>query len=695
VTAPEPVWPCSLAVDVGGTFTDLVLLDAAGATTVTKVPSVPADPSRGVLDAVDRVARRLGLPVARILANCHRFVHGSTVATNAVLEHKLAPVGLLTTAGFRDALEIRRGIRHDQWDHRAPWPPVVVPRHRRLGVGGRIDRDGKELEPLDEEGVRRALSQLADDGVEAVAISLLHSYRNPAHERRAAELARKTWPGDLTVASSELVPLIGEYERTSTAVINAGLVPIVGHYLRRLDEKLRRQGLVVPLLLMQSNGGTVPLDAVAARPVDLMLSGPAAVGGALHRSTGGDGGPLVSMEIGGTSCDVAVMAGGSVAVMEHLELGGYHLRVAAVDVHSVGAGGGTLARVDGSLLRVGPEGAGADPGPACYGRGGTEPTATDAQLVLGRLTPGRAAGGVLDLDADLARRAIEVHVARPLGLDVESAALGILTVLETHLRQAVETNTIERGRDPATMTLVAAGGAGGLHGSPVARALGCRRLLVPADAGVFCALGMLHAPLRRDRSRSLIGELEELAAGELGSAVDREVERLAELVAAEWPEGVEPRIERHVELRYPGQLWSVRVPLTGPAIGTRRAGPDAAAIRERFEAAYRRLYGHIQPGGRLEVTSINAVATGLLGEPANPPAAPVPTSPPASTGQRRCWLGPGHGWTRVPVHRGDGLRPGHRLDGPYLIDAATTTVLGLPGDRAMVAANGDLEVELR
>lgn len=721
----QPVWPCSMAVDVGGTFTDLVLLDALGDSTVVKVPSVPSDPSQGVLGAVDRLAERLGLLVDTVLGRCNRFVHGSTVATNAVLEHKLARVGLLTTAGFRDALEIRRGIRADQWDHRAPWPPVVVPRHRRLGIPGRIDRDGVEIEPLDEAAVGLAVERLQADGVEALAISFLHSYRNPAHERRAAELVRRVWPGDLTVASSELVPLVGEYERTSTAVVNAGLVPRIGPYLRRLDQTLRDRGLAVPLLLMQSNGGTVPLEAVASRPVDLVLSGPAAVGGALHRSlvleagiapareptagsdrptSGGSGGPrpLVSMEIGGTSCDVAVMTGGDVAVLEHLELGGYHLRVAAVDVHSVGAGGGTLARVDdGGLLRVGPDGAGADPGPACYGRGGTEPTATDAHLLLGRLAPGVAAGGVLDLDLDLARRAVTLGVAQPLGVDPEAGAVGIITVLETHLRQAVETNTIERGRDPASMTLVAAGGAGGLHGSPVARSLGCPSLVVPAEAGVFCAMGMLHAPLRRDRSRSLLGDLDQVAGGELGPALDDEARCLVDVVKAEWPAGVTPTVGRHVALRYPGQLWSVRVPVTDVTFvptpdgtGQPAAGGAATVIRERFEAAYRGLYGHIQPGGRLEVTGIGVVATGQLGRPPTvPPARPAP--PPVPAGKRRCWLGTDPGWAEVATYDSEALAPGQTLDGPYLIDGATTTVLGLPGDRLVVAPNRDLEVELR
>lgn len=707
-SSTRPTWPCSIAVDIGGTFTDLVLVDGAGRLTVVKVPSVPSDPSRGVLHAVERLSDDLDIPTDEILGRCVRFVHGSTVATNAVLERKLAPVGLITTAGFRDALEIRRGIRENQWDHRAPWPPVVVPRHRRIGVGGRLDQHGVELEPLDEEAVVAALDRFADDGVEAVAICLLHSYQNPEHEQRAAELARRRWPGDRTVASSDLVPLLGEYERTSTAVINAALVPLVGDYLRRLADGLAQRGLRRPMLLMQSNGGTVPLDALAARPVDLMLSGPAAVGGALRRSltgstgpdpslsTGdgrpGDGGhghqPIISMEIGGTSCDVAVMIDGAVSVLDGLEVGGYHLNIPAVDVHTIGAGGGTLASVDdGGLLQVGPQGAGADPGPAAYGRGGTRATSTDAQLILGRLRPGLSTGGAIDLDEELARKALLTDVGQPLAIDVETAAIGLITILEQHLRQAVETLTIERGRDPARMMLVAAGGAGGLHGSSVGRALGCRRLIVPAEAGVFCAVGMLHSNLRRDVARTLIGRLDDLGAGGLLSALEAEQTRADGLVAADWPAEVETTATWHVDLRYPGQLWSVRVGI--------ETDSTVEAVRAAFETEYERLYGHIQPRGILEVTAVGVTVEGHLDAVAGGGPQPAPSVQPPEVGRRRCWFGPEAGWSEAPIFDGVDLAPGHQLVGPYLIEAATTTVLGLPGDRLTVRPNGDLEVSLK
>lgn len=682
-----PTWPCAIAVDVGGTFTDLVMIDGAGDQRVVKVPSTPDDPARGVLAAVDELAVGAGVSVADVLGNCTRFVHGSTVATNAVLERRLDPVGLLTTEGFRDALEIRRGIREDQWDHRAPWPPVIVPRSRRIGVPERIRADGTEGRPLDEDAVRAAAARLAADGVAAVAVSFLHSYLDPTHERRAAEILRETWPGALTTASADLVPLLGEYARTSTAVVNAGLVPRVSGYLERLARELSERGMVGQLLLLASNGGTGPVDASARRPVDLVLSGPAAVGGALRRAGVGLDleRPMVSMEIGGTSCDVAVMTDGSVPVTDGLVVGGYHLSVPAVDVHTIGAGGGTIASIDeGGMLRVGPQGAGADPGPACYGRGGTDATATDAHLALGRLRPGPYAGGSVVLDDAAARRAIAERVGGPLGLDVETAAAGILRILEDNLRHAVETITVERGRDPRQMVLVAAGGAGGLHGSAVARSLGCSGLLVPSEAGVFCAAGMLHSDLRRDVARSIVGRLDELGAASVLDALRAETDRLAIVVADEWPAGTDVDTTWFVDLRYPGQLWSVRIAIDRSA--------TEASIRAEFEAEYERLYGHIQPNGVLDVTAVVVVDHGRL-PLLEPPQLPPAEGAPAIREHRRCWIDADAGWLDVPVYDGADLGPGHRLDGPFLVDARTTTILARPGDRALVGPGGDLFIE--
>ena len=677
-------WRCAIAVDVGGTFTDLALAGSDGRRHTAKVPSVPADPSSGVLAAVETVARDLHTTPADVLASCDRFVHGSTVATNALLTRRLARVGLVTTAGFRDALEIRRGLRDDQWDHRAPWPPVLVPRSLRRPVRGRIGADGAELEPIELGDVDEAVDRFRSEDVEAVAVCLLHSYRNPSHERIVAERLRRTWPGALTTVSSELVPHLGEYARSSTTVVNAALVPIVGAYLTRLADSLRELGLAGPLLMLQSNGGTVPVEALGARPVDLVLSGPAAVGGATRRlSTGDDA--LVTMEIGGTSCDVAVAIGGSVPVADGLEVGGYHLDVPAVDVHTVGAGGGTIAAVDvAGFLSVGPDGAGADPGPACYGRGGDLPTATDAHLVLGRLRPGPYAGGSVVLDEELARRAIDERLARPLGIGVDEAAIGVLTLLEEHLRHAVETITIQRGRDPRSMTMVSAGGAGGLHGSRIARALGCQRLIVPAEAGVFCALGMLDSDLRRDVSRSVTGRLDEIGADGVLELLAGEQDRGDRLVAAEWPSEVSPTSRWYVDLRYPGQLWSLRIDAS-PASST-------ASLRAAFEAEYGRLYGHIQPGGELDLTAVGVVVRGGIGSA--PPVVLDESNPPSAIDSRRCWLDHETGWAEVPVYAGDDLGAGAILEGPFVIEERTTTVLGTVGDRLVVGRAGDLEIEL-
>ena len=675
-------WRCAIAVDVGGTFTDIAVARTDGRRLTGKVASVPSDPSAGAFAALQSIVADLGIETGDLLGRCDRFVHGSTVATNAILTGDLARVGLITSAGFRDTLEIRRGIRDDQWDHRAPWPPVVVPRHLRIGVGGRIGADGNELEPLDEADVERAIRQFRHEQVDAVAICLLHSYANPVHEQRVAALLSDGWPGPLTTVSSELTPHLGEYARTSTAVVNAGLVPMIGTYLGRLADGLRSMGLAGPLLMLQSNGGMVPVEALVARPVDLVLSGPAAVGGATRRLAM-DGDALVSMEIGGTSCDVAVSADGVVPVVDGLVVGGYHLDVPAVDVHTVGAGGGTIASVDSAgILVVGPNGAGADPGPACYGRGGERPTATDVHLLLGRLRPGPYAGGAVELDRDLAERAIRDHLAVPLGLDVERAAIGVLTILEQHLRHAVETITVQRGRDPGQMTLVAAGGAGGLHGSAVARALGCRRLVVPADAGVFCALGMLDSDLRRDVSRSVVGRLDDLGAERIGELLQIEQARAERLVAGEWPSGINAEPSRYADLRYPGQLWSVRVDIAD--------GTELAVLRAVFEREYQRRYGHMQPDGVLELTGVGVVMRGAL------PPTPQPDQPSGSRSgpieHRRCWVDAITGWADVAVHVDTDLGPGTELDGPVIIEAATTTVLGHHGDHLTVGDAGDLEI---
>jgi len=694
--APLPAPPWRVGVDVGGTFTDLVIGGADGGLRVFKVPSVPSDPSQGVLDALDSAAAAAGIGIAELLGGCDLFVHGSTVATNTILERKGARVGMLTTEGFRDSLEIRRGLRENMWDHRAPFPEVLVPRYLRRPVRGRIDAEGGELVAVAADDIASAAEVFAAEGVESVAITLLNSYVNPAHEEEAeAELRRSAWAaggqeqnadghGAWICRSASVSPVMGEYERGSTAVVNAYIAPKVVAYLTALQDRLRQLGLRHPVLLIQSNGGAVSVAQAAERPVNLVLSGPAAGVGAMQLYSGSAGsGDLIAMEIGGTSCDVTLMGEGRVPVTDELIIDGYHLATPSVEIHTVGAGGGTLAWVDpAGLLHVGPQGAGAVPGPACYGLGGERPTVTDAQLVLGRLRGGPYAGGSIALDADLAEQAVRKHVAEPLGLAVDAAAAGMIRLLEQRLLHAVERISIERGHDPARFTLVAAGGAGPMHGATVGRVLGCRRVYIPRAAGAFCAVGMLHADIRQDFLRVFFGDLDGVAEADLATAFAPLAAQAEEALAAEGFAPGGQRLTRTLDLRYRGQQWSIKVPIAEGAPDTLRGDSfhiDRAAARAAFEAEHDRQFGHIQPGGDIQITGLRVTALGRL-ERASPPVAEGGGAQPQPVQERPVYVDAALGWRTLPVYAGADLRPGTRLVGPLLVEEATTTLFAGPGD---------------
>src|SRR5579883_676402 len=674
--SPTLIPPWRIGVDVGGTFTDMVLRDSAGSVRIFKAPSVPADPSEGVLGVLRLAVQQLDLPLTQLLRSCALFVHGSTVATNTILEKKGAKVGMLTTEGFRDSLEIRRGIRENQWDHRAPFPEVLVPRYLRLPVRGRIASDGSETAPFEPADVAAASRIFAAEGVESVAVCLFNSFLDGRHEHAAGAELKKHGMGQWVSLSSEVMPTMGEYERGSTAVVNAYIAPKVTGYLQALDSQLRQLGLPNSLLLLQSNGGAVSVDQVAARPVMLVLSGPAAGVGALKGcACPGEPANFISMEIGGTSCDVMVMAQGDVPIADSLIIDGYHLTTPSVEIHTVGAGGGTVAWIDSAgLLHVGPQGAGARPGPAAYGLGGEQPTVTDAQLVLGRLRPGPLAGGAVTLDGTLARKAIETKLAKPLGLAVEEAAAGVIRLLEQNLLHAVERLSIERGHNPATFTLVAAGGAGPMHGANVARALGCKRALLPRASGAFCAMGMLQSDVRQDYLKVFLADLDKVETAALDTA-------FAELEARAGDARLK---EREFDLRYEGQQWPVRVALDGL---------DTKGVRAKFEAEHQRLYVHIQPHGRIDITALRVIGRTPLDW--TPPAARSPqTALPVPLETRKVWIDAAHGWHDVPVYDGDSLRPGCKLPGPLLIEERTTTAFIAPRDLLEVDECDDFLVHI-
>jgi len=666
-----------------------------GSIWVAKVPSVPSDPSQGVLRAVERLAVDLGMPTRELLAQSSLFVHGSTVATNTMLEGKGATVGLVCTEGFRDVIEIRRGLRPDQWNHREPYAPVLVPRYLRRPIAERTDADGDEHQPLDLSSLDDTLAAFDAEGVEAIAVAFMNSYANNSHEQQAAEAIGERWAGNWVTTSAQVSPLMGEYERTSTAVVNATLMPRIVGYLQSLQRQLADEGLTTPLLLVQSNGGAASVDQLADRPVNLLLSGPAAAVGALNLYSHAvdqvaddvDLGNLISMEIGGTSCDVLLMSAREVDTRDDIDVAGYHVSTPSVDIHTIGAGGGTIAGVDDAgLLFVGPEGAGADPGPACYGLGGDRPTVTDAHLVLGRLRPGKSAGGTLDLDLDAATEALRVHVAEPLGMSVEQAAAGIIELTNQHLLSAVEHISIERGHSPRRFTLVAAGGAGPMHGAAVGAGLGCPRVYVPRDAGALCAIGMLHADIRQDFTRVLIESLDEVAASTVdqGFAVLRT--QALGVMAAEGFVDDAVSLRYELELHHPGQIWSIRVRL-----------PDGnfspADIRRSFEVEYERLYGHVQHDGTIMIASLRLTASGSTAGIA-PATVETRSDDPVAVATRSVWFAD-HGWVDTDVFDGQVVGGGHVIDGPALIEELTTTVVVGPGDSLRVDDSGNFVIDLR
>jgi len=684
-TALEDGW--RIGVDIGGTFTDLVLTDPIGGVRVFKVPTVPADPERGAFNALAAAAAGVGSTVPELLANTALFVHGSTIATNTVLERSGAKVGMLVTDGFRDALEIRRGLRPNPWNHREPYPPVLVPRFLRRPVAERTYEGARESLPASVADIAAAAAVFDAERVESVVIGFFNSFLDPAHEEQAAlELARH-WPGAWVTRSAAIAPVMGEYERTSTAVLNAYITPRTVTYLQNLNRQLLELGLRRPLLLIQSNGGAIAVDQVAERPVTLLLSGPASGFGALEfysRAIGSD--DLISMEIGGTSCDVLLMSGGQIGYTDALDIGGYDVVTRSVDVHSIGAGGGTISRVVEGMLTLGPQGAGAAPGPACYGLGGKCATVTDAQVVLGRLRARPGSPGVLRIDAALAAEVILREVAVPLGITCEEAATGIVRLMEQKLLHAVQRLSVERGHDPRRFTLVAAGGAGPVHGAAVGRALGCRRVYVPRLAGAFCALGMLHADVRHDYVRMQLGDLDHIDCSSVETmfaTLEAEARQTLE------QEGFGPAdigLVRLVDLRYQSQQWDITVPLAAD-------GWDPKRIRDDFDALHLRQYGHVQPAGAIGLTRQRVTATGRL------PALLTSvmessTAIPKPAEHRRVWLDPQAGWATTPVYDGWHLRPGQSLDGPAVIDEHTTTILIGLHERLAVDAAGNYAIEL-
>lgn len=675
-----------IGVDIGGTFTDLVLVGSQSGIRLSKVPSTPDDPARGVFDGLAKAAEDIGQSVEGLLGACTHFVHGTTIATNTLLEGKGVKTGMIVTHGFRDSIEIRRGLRDNVWDHRSPWPEVLVPRHLRRPVRERTTKTGAIETEAVVEDLDDAIARFRAADVRAVAVCLINSYLNPRNETVCADYLCERMPGCFIYESARLAAVMGEYERSSTAVVNAFIGPRVVPYLNALDGKLRAMGMPGRLLLIQSNGGAVQVDHIEDKPVALMLSGPAAGVGALDfYARAGGLGDLISMEVGGTSCDVMLFKDGKVAETTRLDIAGYPAITPSVEINTVGTGGGTIAQVDaGGMLKVGPQGAGSRPGPASYGLGGTLPTVTDAQLVLGRLRTGAYAGGSLSLDIDLARQAIEEHVAQPLGMSVEDAAIGIIRLADQNMVHALEQISSEKGSNPGGLTLVACGGAGALHGSAVARLLGCPRVFVPNLAGVFCAFGMCNSDIRHDVIQSYFAELATVSIDDIRQVFAAREDELRQVLRAEGFADDAIACDYFLHAKYRGQQWTVQVAVDPEDDGI-------AAVKARFERQFSDIYGYAQPDGTVEVVSLQLVMRGRLPQVEVVPRPPTDTAPQPYQ-IREVWTDAAHGLAPVPIFRASDLLPGHRIAGPAIVEEDTTTILVGVGDVLSIDPMGNYSI---
>ncbi len=683
----------SVAIDVGGTFTDVVLRSDDGELTIAKVLSSAPDPTDGVLEGFEHVLTEAGADATELTD----FVHASTVVSNLVLERKGPRIALVTTAGFRDILHLQRQKRADLYDLAYKKPRPLVDRRDIFEVDERLAADGSTLRALDEDSARRALAEIEARGIGSVAVVFLHSYANAAHERRFRELAAEAAPGLEVSLSSDVAPKLREYERSSTTALNAYTLPVVSSYLDRMEEEVRERGLSRPLHVMQCSGGVMLAETIRRAPVNMLESGPAA--GALAAAAVGRAADLdrvIGFDMGGTTAKVSIIEHGEPELVEDFEVAhgtrlqpgsGLPVTIPAVDLIEIGTGGGSVAHLEMGVLAVGPHSAGASPGPACYGRGGSEPTVTDANLVLGYLAAGNFLGGTMELDLDAARAAIERRVAEPLGIGVAEAAYAIHRLATTSMASAMRVMTIQRGFDPRSFAAVALGGAGPSHAAGIAADCGMTKVVIPRNAGVASALGLLSAPVKFELARTLLTPLDEGAVA-IAAEVFGELERTGTEALRKSGVEEERRIVRQLRLRYVGQGYEITVP--APA---ELGAAELEAVRADFLDGYAQLYGFADPQAPIEVVDWRLTAAG----PQPPPALGAGLAADEDGGGS----GPGSrlayfegGEREIEVWKRAALGAGGEVAGPAVIEERESTTLVPEGSVARVAEAGSIVIEI-
>lgn len=663
-----------IGIDVGGTFTDFLLTDQEGNSTVYKTLSTPSDPTIGFFNGLTEMAQDHKMDLEQFIQKIELIVHGTTVGTNAALTYSGAKTALLTTKGFRDVLEMRQGLRPDAYNNQYISPKPFVPRHLRIGVNERMDYTGKEVTPLSEQDIYEAIDYIREQGVEAIAISFMHSYANAKHEKKAGEIIRQELPHHYVTISSELVPRSRLYDRTSTTVLNSFIGPIIEKYLSNLTQKLEEYHFGGSLLIMQSNGGVATPAATISKAANTLLSGPASapVAGSWYLNPHGIMDAL-TMDMGGTSFDVALVKDGYPLIRTEGEIADWPISLPTVDIHTIGSGGGSIAWVDeGGLLHVGPKSAGAHPGPACYGFGAELPTVTDANLVLGYLNPDYFLGGKMTLNVESAKFAIKKQVADKLGISVEEAAQGIIDMVNVNMANGIREITTKRGYDPREFPLVCAGGAGPLHAAAIAEELDSTLIIIPKESSIFCAAGMLMSDLRHDfvkvfRTATRTTKLEQVQ----DTFRQLEDKGTKELIG----DGVRKEdMQYHysLDMMYAGQYFQVNVPFTEEEMRSL----TIAFIEEKFHKWHDQLFGYCTPEMEVEIVNFNLSAIGITKKPNMKHADYHGSSPDhAYKGKRPMSHGDNGKLIDTPVYDGDVLVHGNQIVGPAIIEQKVTTII--------------------
>ena len=672
-----------IGIDVGGTFTDFVAVNTDQQMYSGKTPTIAADEAASVFGGLEQIAAHFGVSLRTLLAETDPIILGTTVVTNTMLEFAGANIGLITTKGFRDVIELRRGYKESLFDIRLPPPHPIVERGKRLGVTERIDASGRIVTPLDETEVHTALEHLRGVGVEAIAVCLLFSFVNPVHERRVRDIIHEIDPDLFVSLSSDVLPQVREFERVSTTVVNAYTSPKLRAYLEQLSARLEARGFRGGLFLMQSNGGMMDIGFAREHGVDAVLSGPS--GGVVAATFLGEQSGyknIITADMGGTSYDVCLIKDSTPEVGVDNWISRYRVAVPLIDIHTIGAGGGSIAWLDDAgALRVGPRSAGAQPGPACYDRGGTEPTVTDADLVLGYLDAGSFLDGHMALDRHAAHRAIQQHIAEPMNISVEEAASGIFDIANNSMINAIRYVSVARGRDPRDFALLAFGGAGPVHAGTQVRDLGIRTILVPKNASVLSALGNLIANFKVSKVQSFIAKSDRVDLEELNGVLAR-LHQEAEVLLGDRSRIREVLVRRFLDIRYEGQVQEVIVPIQAR---TRRLSEvSLAQTLEEFHELHEQIYKFQRPEQSVEIVSVRLDMIGVRA-PLHFESHPFEDEDAghARKGRRPVYFEP-HGFVDTDIYDGERVRPGNLITGPAIIEEANTSVVLYPNQEAML-----------